>query len=157
MTLSLISVNHHLFTGPRRQGLRGLTREGSFTAGSGGDGQGLRWKGCRGGKVRREMARHPSVLQSSDHHSDGPQEGSWLTFRIPKHHPHTAQVEKQIMAGEPERNSEKHPEMEHFSRQPAQCSRQRALLAGFIQNQSVGLFLSPLYAKGSSSFTVSAT
>lgn len=60
---------------------------------------------------------HPSVLRSSDHHSDGPQEGSRLTIRIPKHKPHTVQVQKQIVAGEPQKSSEKHPEMEHFGRQ----------------------------------------
>lgn len=99
--------HRHLLAGPRRQGLRGLAREGGFTAGSGGDGQGLRWKGCGGGEAGTEMPRHPSVLRRSNHHSDGPQEGSCLTFRIPKHHPHTAQVQKHIIAGEPQKNTQK--------------------------------------------------
>lgn len=68
--------HQHLFPGPCRQGLRGLPREGSFTAGSGGDRQGLRWKGCGEGKACREMPGHPNVLRSSDHHRDGPREGS---------------------------------------------------------------------------------
>jgi len=48
--------------------------------------------------------------------------GSWLTCRIPKHHPHAAQAQKQIMAREPKRNLEEHREMENLSRQLAQCS-----------------------------------
>lgn len=47
------------------------------------------------------MPGHPSVFQSSDHHRDGPQEGSWLPVSIPKPHPHTARVQKQVMARDP--------------------------------------------------------
>lgn len=104
--------HQHLFPGPRRQGLRGLPREGSFTAGSGGDRQGLRWKGCGGGKACREMPGHPNVLWSSDHHRDGPREGSWSPSGFLNTTP--TQVRKKIVAGESEGNSEKNPDMWHF-------------------------------------------
>lgn len=79
--------HQHLFPGPCRQGLRGLPREGNFTAGSGGDSQGLRWMGCGGGRCRDTQMCFRAVTTTGME--------VLVTFRISKHrrkkiclHPH---------------------------------------------------------------------
>lgn len=114
--------HRHLLAGPGRQGLRGLAGEWGFTARSGGDRQGLRWKGWRGwgGGARRGRRCHGTQVcfggatTTVMHHRRGPASPSGFLSTILTEH----KSRSTSLLG----TSKKHSEMKHFSRQLTQSS-----------------------------------